>query len=51
MGIYIKNYYYSMTVLPAGSTNSIGWQLSLVVKNAENNVYGNKAATNRAKYI
>ena len=40
-----------MNVLP-GSTNSIGWQLSFVVKNAENNVYGNNAATlytNRAK--
>ena len=37
---YIKNYYYSMTILPR-STNSIGWQLYLVVKDAENSVYGN----------
>ena len=37
---YIKNYYYSMTILPR-STNSIGWQLYLVVKNAENSVYSN----------
>ena len=33
-----------MNVLP-GLTNSIGWQFSFVVKNAENNVYGNNAAT------
>ena len=49
--IIINN--YSMNVLP-GSTNSIGWQLSFVVKNAENNVYGNNAATlynNRANMI
>ena len=42
-----------MNVLP-GSTNSIGWQLSFVVKNAENNVCGNNAATqytNRANMI
>ena len=37
---YIKNYYYSMTILPR-STNSIGWQLYLLVKDAENSVYGN----------
>ena len=37
---YIKNYYYSMTILPR-STNSIGWQLYLVVKDVENSVYGN----------
>ena len=42
-----------MNVLP-GSTNSIGWQLPFVVKTAENNVYGNNAATlytNRANMI
>ena len=48
--IIIKTYYYNITVV-SGSTNNIGWQLSLVVKNAENNVYGNKAATNRANMI
>ena len=37
---YIKNYYYSMTILPR-STKSIGRELYLVVKNAENSVYGN----------
>ena len=48
--IIIKTYYYNITVV-SGSTNSIGWHVSLVVKNAENNVYGNKAATNRANMI
>ena len=41
--IIIKTYYYNITVV-SGSTNSIGWHVSLVVKNAENNVYGHKAA-------
>ena len=51
--IIIITNYYSMNILP-GSTNSIGWQLSFLVKNAENNVYGNNAATlytNRANMI
>ena len=48
--IIIKTYYYNITVV-SGSTNSIGWHVSLVVKNAENNVYGNKVATNRANMV
>ena len=41
-----------MTVLSGSTSQYWSWMtLSLVVKNAENNVYGNKAATNRANMI